>query len=140
MSSTGSPSSPIRRRFSSCPNWSPRCEFAVASRILAGLPARRHPKRRIGLTMYDVHQMFDKKLERVVLPSSSSRWHVDVVICLRTVVGRQPRCRRVRSDSASMCSPSITAAILEVWVKKWNSWGACQELDRRHEQESATFA
>jgi hypothetical protein len=46
--------------------------------------SRRHPKSRIRLTVYDVHQVLDKRFERVVLPLSSSnekssRWHVDVV-------------------------------------------------------------
>jgi hypothetical protein len=49
-----------------CPHWSPRCEIAVASRILACLLARRHPKRRIRLTLYDSHQVLDKNLEQVV--------------------------------------------------------------------------
>jgi hypothetical protein len=40
--------------------------------------------------------------------------HVDVITCLRIAVDRQPCYRRVRSNSASTCSPSITAAILEV--------------------------
>jgi hypothetical protein len=46
----------------------------------------------------------------------------------------------VAATCLAACLPWIPAAILEVWVKKWNSRRACQELDRRHEQESATFA